>query len=397
MATVQDTAESPRADAPPVQAPRRDWALLSAAVFLFALGFAIYGVIFINYITEVRHVDPKHYGALESLREVPGLLAVFIAGIAAAYAETRVGAVCLALSALGVAATGFVHSYAQLVLVTVFWSVFMHQWFTTSSAIPLALANGKEGGRHLGRLGTIGAAATILALVFVHEFAGRVPYSAFFAVAGVLIFIAGLLLLPMSSHGTTTNRPRLLYRREYSLYYFLSFLEGCRRQIFSTFAILALVQICHAGLGEIAVLSLVNSIVSFLVAAPVGRLVDRLGERRVMTFYYLAITLAFSGYALTTYPPALKVIYVIDNALFAFGVSITTFLNRTVRPGELMPTLSMGQTMNHIAAVAVPVTGGLLWAKFGYQMPFWTGVISAIVSLIATQRVGERLREAETG
>ena len=181
-------------------------------------------------------------------REIPGLLAVGIAAIVAHFAEARIGALCLCFSALGVAATGFVHAFGQLVLVTVFWSVFMHQWFTSSSAIPLALAAGQDSGRHLGRMGAVGAAATILAFLLVRPLAGHVPYPAFFVTAALFIFAGGLCLLPMSGASTTHNRLRLLYRREYRLYYGLTFLEGCRRQIFSTFALFALVQAYRVSL-----------------------------------------------------------------------------------------------------------------------------------------------------
>jgi MFS family permease len=51
----------------------------------------------------------------------------------------------------------------------------------------------------------------------------------------------------------------------------------------------------------------------------------------------------------------------------------------------LMPSLAMGQTMNHVAAVAIPVAGGLLWTRFGFHAPFWAGVIAAVISLILTQ------------
>ena len=196
---------------------RRDWRLLSAAVFLFGFGFAVYGAVFLNFITEKLGVEALQMGALESMREIPGLLAVGIAALVASYAEAKIGAVCLCFSALGVAATGFVHTFGQLVLVTVFWSVFMHQWFTSSSAIPLALASGQDSGRHLGRMGAVGAAGTLLAFGLVH-FAQGVPYPAFFVTAAGFIFAGGLCLLPMSKASTTVDRPRLLYRREYRLY-----------------------------------------------------------------------------------------------------------------------------------------------------------------------------------
>jgi predicted MFS family arabinose efflux permease len=364
---------------------RRDWRLLEAAVLLFGFGFAVYGAVFLNYITHNLGVTPLKMGVLESSREIPGLLSVGIAAAVVAFAESRIAAVCLVFSALGVAATGFVHDFAQLVFVTVFWSVFMHQWFMSSSAIPLALAAGQEGGRHLGRMGALGAGATITAFIVVRLLSKHLPYSDYFVLAALFIFAGGLCLMPMSPHSATKNRRRWLWRREYRLYYGLTFLEGCRRQIFSTFAIFALVYEFKTPLSQIAALMLVNALATFCVAGPAGRLIDRIGERRAMTFYYAAIALAFFGYAVTTHVGPLKVLYVADNILFSLGVGITTYLNRIVRPGELMPSLAMGQTMNHVAAVAIPVAGGLLWTRFGFHAPFWAGVIAAVISLILTQ------------
>ena len=372
---------------------RRDWRLFSAAVFSFGFGFAVYGAVFINFITETLGIHAVQMGGLESTREVPGLLAVAIAAGFARFAEARIAALCLCLSAAGVAATGFVHSYGMLVLVTVFWSVFMHQWFTSSAAIPLALAAGAEGGRHLGRMGSVGAAAAALAFLFVRLAVGHVSYPFFFDVAAAFIFAGGVCLLPLSGASTTHNRPRLLFRREYGLYYGLTFLEGCRRQIFTTFALFALIEHWGVPVGRIATLMLVNAVASFVVASPVGRLIDRVGERRSMSFYYAAIALTFAGYALVQRVWVLEGLWVLDSVLFSFGVGITTYLSRIARPGEMTPSLSMGQTMNHVAAVVIPVAGGLLWHRFGYHAPFWCGVAAALVSLAVTQSVVPRVRD----
>lgn len=377
---------------PPVPVLQRDWRLFSAAVFLFGFGFAVYGAVFINFITETLGIHAVQMGGLESTREIPGLLAVAIAAVFARFAEARIASLCLCLSALGVAATGYVHSYGDLVLVTVFWSVFMHQWFTSSSAIPLALASGLNGGRHLGRMGSVGAGAAVLAFVFVRLGVGHVSYRFFFDLAAGFIFAGGVCLLPMSGASTTHNRPRLLFRREYGLFYGLTFLEGCRRQIFTTFALFALIEHWKVPVGQIATLMLINAVASFAVAAPVGRLIDRIGERASMSFYYSAIALTFAGYALVRSVLVLEVLWVLDSVLFSFGVGITTYLSRIVRPGEMTPSLSMGQTMNHVAAVVIPVAGGLLWHRFGYHAPFWCGVAAAFVSLFITQSVLPRPR-----
>ena len=97
---------------PPVPVLQRDWRLFSAAVFSFGFGFAVYGAVFINFITETLGIHAVQMGGLESTREIPGLLAVAIAAVFARFAEARIASLCLCLSALGVAATGYVHSYA---------------------------------------------------------------------------------------------------------------------------------------------------------------------------------------------------------------------------------------------------------------------------------------------
>jgi predicted MFS family arabinose efflux permease len=53
----------------------------------------------------------------------------------------------------------------------------------------------------------------------------------------------------------------------------------------------------------------------------------------------------------------------------------------------MVPSLSMGVTMNHLAAVTVPLIGGLMWAKFGYRDTFIGGAVVVLMSLILTQRM----------
>jgi len=66
-----------------------------------------------------------------------------------------------------------------------------------------------------------------------------------------------------------------------------------------------------------------------------------------------------------------------------------TYLNGIVRPGDMTPTLTMGTTMNHVAAVVVPVTGGVLWKVMGdFRIPFWIGIGLLLVSLDAARRIG---------
>jgi hypothetical protein len=365
----------------------RDWNLFTALTALFAFGFAVYSGVFQNYLRDVFNASALDLGRLESIREIPGLLAALMAGTLVALAESRIAALGLAVTALGIAYSGFVHAISPLIAVTVFWSVGFHLWATVQSAITMALAKGKEGGRHLGRMGGISAAATIAGLgLATLGSAFKVPYPPFFVVAGIAILAAAILCALLSAHAEGAKRQPIVFRREYGLYYFLIFLEGCRRQIFSIFASFALILIYHQPLWAMLVLQFVNAILITLTAPWMGKLVDRVGEREPLTWYAAGLIVVFLGYAVTRNVYTLYALFLIDNILFTFGVGFTTYLHRIVRPGDFTPSLAMGTTMNHIAAVTVPVGGAWLWLHYhNYQVPFWVGVGIAAVSLITTR------------
>jgi len=332
---------------------------------------------------------PVQLGGLESLREVPGLLAALMAGTLVALAESRVAGLGLLITAVGIGITGAATGYWMLVAFTVFWSVGFHIYVSVAPAITLALARGQEGGRHLGRMSAVGAAATLAALGFARVMAQCIPktdYHPYFYLAGATIFIASLLCMRLSAHAEGAPRARLILRREYSLYYLLTFLEGCRRQIFSIFASFALILVYRVPLSAMLTLQLINAVMITLTAPAIGKVIDRRGERGPLTFYSIGLIVVFLGYATFQNVGALYALFLIDNVLFSFGVGFTTYLHRIVRPNELTPCLAMGTTMNHIAAVTVPIGGALLWRHYdNYQIPFWVGVAIAAVSLIATR------------
>ncbi len=368
-----------------------DWRLFILATFLFGFGFAVYNGVFQNFIREVLGAGPKQLGLVESLREVPGLLTALLAGTLVALAESRVAAVGLAIAGLGIAATGMVGSVPSLVVVSVFWSIGFHVFSAVQSAITLALARGREGGRHLGKMAAVGASSTIAGLgaaLLVRSLFPRLPYPAYFLAAGALIVAAGCLFLGLSPHAAGLPRQPIVFRREYGLYYLLTFLEGCRRQVFSTFATFTLIAVYKTPLAPMLALQFVNSILISITAPRIGRIVDRLGERKPLMAYAIALTLVFVGYATIRVPGVLYALYLIDNVLFSFSVGFTTYLHRIVRPADLTPSLAMGTTMNHIAAVVVPIGGALLWEYTdNYQMPFWVGAAVALVSLWSTNRL----------
>ena len=118
-----------------------------------------------------------------------------------------------------------------------------------------------------------------------------------------------------------------------------------------------------------------------------GRLVDRHGERLMLSLSYVGLVFVFLGYAVVQHRTSLYVLYCIDNLIFFGAIALTTYAHKIASAEDLKPTLSMGVTMNHVAAVLAPLLGGLAWHFFGYQVIFYGGAALAFVSLITSQWV----------
>lgn len=372
------------------QSLRREWNLFTALTFLFSFGFAIYTGVFQNYLRDVQHAGPLQLGSLESIREIPGFLTAIMSGTLVALAESRVAGIGLLIAGLGIGLTGRMLGFQSLVAITVLWSVGFHLYASMSPVITLTLAKGQEGGRHLGRMGAVGSLATLAGLGtawLLKQGWPTLSYDGYFYLAGASITVGGVLCMMLGHHSASHQpRARLILRREYSLFYLLTFLEGCRRQIFSIFASFALILVYHVPLANMLTLQLVNAVLIAVTAPHIGKLVDRKGERGPLTFYSIGLIVVFFGYATLRTEGALYTLFLLDNVLFSFGVGFTTYLHRIVRKGELAPCVAMGTTMNHIAAVTVPFGGAWLWDRFhNYQIPFWVGVAIACVSLVATR------------
>ena len=89
------------------------------------------------------------------------------------------------------------------------------------------------------------------------------------------------------------------------------------------------------------------------------------GERRALLFEYAGLVLVFSAYG-GVYFFGLGVaiaatLYVIDHIFFALALALKTYFQKIADPQDIAPTAAVAFTINHIAAVFLPVLLGLLW------------------------------------
>jgi predicted MFS family arabinose efflux permease len=127
--------------------------------------------------------------------------------------------------------------------------------------------------------------------------------------------------------------------------------------------------------------------IGYFAAPRVGRLIDRVGERRILTVYFCGLIPVFLGYAFIPSRLVLYALFVADSALFVFNTALTTYVRRLAPLSEHTPTLSMGVASNHVAAVAMPFLGAFLWKYLGPQWPFLIGALAAALSILAARFV----------
>jgi predicted MFS family arabinose efflux permease len=366
---------------------RRMLVYLVVSNFMLYFGFRFWQAMFNNFAVEEMGIGPGSIGWIQAVRELPGLMGFLVGFLALFLSEVRIMALSVILLGIGTFMTGQATNIPFLLISTVVMSFGFHFFYPSNNAVVLMAVEKQHTPRTLGQLSSLGAIAALAATGTVYLLAERWGYRLLFMAVGGLCVVGGLLLLPLgrTQQGLPPRR-RVVLRKRYWLYYALSFLMGSRRHIFTTFAIFLLVREHGISVQTTAILFLLNNLINTYSLQLVGKLVGRLGERLMLSIAFATLIFVFLGYAYVTYLPALFILYVTDNILFGFNLALMTYFQKIAStPEEVTSNLSVGQTIEHIAAIVVPVIGGTAWELFGSQAPFLAGVGIVLVSLLLTQ------------
>jgi predicted MFS family arabinose efflux permease len=163
-------------------------------------------------------------------------------------------------------------------------------------------------------------------------------------------------------------------------------MAGARRQIFIVFSVLLMVQKFGYSVQEVTLLFVINNSINYFLSPLIGRGIIRYGERKVLSLEYLSLVFIFLAYAYTDSKLIVAGLYILDHIFFNFAIAIRTFFQKIGDPQDIAPTMAVGFTINHIAAVFLPALGGLLW-MVDYRIPFIGGAVMAFISLMATQKI----------
>jgi predicted MFS family arabinose efflux permease len=358
------------------------------ANLLLTLGFQLWRSLFNNFAVQELGVRADQMGLIQSIREVPGLLSFSVGLLALLLAEMRIAGLSVILMGIGIAATGLSNSPLTLVASTLVMSVGFHFFMPSNSSAVLMLVGEDDAPRTLGWLNSLSSLAAVAAAGVVFVALDSLGFRTLFYAAGAVLIVGGLVLLPWGRQPVRPARvrQRTPIRRRYWLYYVLEFLMGSRRHIFTTFAVFLLVGERGVTAQTITVLFVINNLVSTFAYQQFGKVITRFGERRILTLNFVLLIPVFLGYAYIPLLPVLYLLFVTDHVLFGSRIALQSYFQKiAVRPSEITPNISLGQTINHIAAVIIPVVGGVVWETLGSRYTFLVGVGIVLLSLVAVR------------
>ena len=125
---------------------------------------------------------------------------------------------------------------------------------------------------------------------------------------------------------------------------------------------------------------LANAVFNLYIAPKVGNLIVRWGERRALICEYIGLIGVFVAYAFVSNPWIAVALYLIDHAFFAMAIAQKTYFQKIADPADIAPTAGVAFSINHVAAVGIPVIFGLIWLKSSAAV-FLIGAAMAAVSL----------------
>ena len=363
--------------------------LLVVMAAAMPLAFSTWVALLNNFVIEAADFDGVRIGWLQSVREVPGFLAIGVIAIIMFMREQTLGIISLLMLGLAVMITGFFPTVGGLLVTTMISSIGFHYYATVSQSLQLQWIDKKKAPQTLGWIVSAGSAASLVAygLLVLSWKTFDLSYNFVYMMGGgatVLIVAIAWFLYPKfeSPHAQHT---KMILRKRYWLYYALQFMAGARRQIFVVFAAFMMVEHFGFEVHEVTGLFLINFLANMIFAPMMGHMISRFGERKALAFEYVGLTfvfLAYGGIFFFGWGVALAAaLYVIDHLFFALAFALKTYFQKIADPKDIAPTAAVSFTINHIAAVFLPASLGYLWIT-APSMVFVLAAAMAVTSLV---------------
>lgn len=353
-----------------------------------AVGLQGWRTLINNFSVEIVNLEGHHIGIIQAVREIPGFLSLMVVFLLFFMKEHRLSAYSIACLGLGVALTGLLPTFPGVITTTLIMSFGFHYYETTNQSLTLQYFDKKISPWVFGKLKSIAAISNIFVGMFIFLVKPVLSYSQIYLIIGILIILVALYSSFQNpvKEDIIPQKKKMVFKKKYWLYYFLNFMAGARRQIFVAFAIFLMVKKFHFSVQEVTILFIINNIVNYYLAPLIGRGIIRFGERKILSLEYFSLIFIFLAYTVVQGKILVGLLYVLDHVFFNFSIAIRTYFQKTGDPRDIAPSMAMGFTINHIAAVILPAVGGFLWL-IDYRIPFLLGSFFSLISLLMVQKI----------
>tara|TARA_B100000780_G_scaffold218583_1_gene157700 strand:- start:199 stop:1431 length:1233 start_codon:yes stop_codon:yes gene_type:complete len=366
---------------------RRPIFLLFVMSAAMPIAFATWSALLNNFVVEVADFDGADIGMLHSVREIPGFLAVGVIALIIFVREQVIGLFALVLLGVATAMTGWFPQMGGILTLTLLSSIGFHYYETVNQSLQLQWIPKDRAPLVLGWLLAMGSAASLVAfgvIVVTWEWL-ELSYNVAYMVSGGItasIAVACIIIYPQFQSPTLQHKTMIL-RKRYWLYYALQFMAGARRQIFMVFAGFMMVERFGFAVHELTALYLINLTLNMLLGPLFGKVVAYFGERNTLIFEYAGLAIVFFAYGgiyMFGWGMVLAgALFVIDHLFFSLAFALKTYFQKIADPADIAPTAAVAFTINHIAAVGLPLLLGLVWLV----SPGLVFVMAALMAIIS--------------
>lgn len=358
--------------------------MLMIMVAVMQISFASWRALINNYAIGEIGFNGADIGLMQSLREVPGLLSFTVLAFLPFIREQRMILISLVVLGIGTAMTGYLGSAFGLYLSVVIMSVGFHYYEALNQSLALQWFDKKDAPKILGQIIGVASFASILAygLIYVIWSLAGLSYDSTYYAAGAVTILGAIYLwfgFPKFEQKVTQHK-KMIVRKRYGLFYALTFFAGARRQIFTVFASLMMVEKFGYSVAAVSALFLINCVINMWLAPKIGGLIGKWGERRALIVEYAGLVIIFVSYAFVSNAWIAVGLYIVDHVFFAMAIAMKTYFQKIANPADIAPSISVAFSINHITAIFLPAVFGLLWL-YDPSLVFLIGAGIATISL----------------
>jgi predicted MFS family arabinose efflux permease len=384
----------------------RDILLFISSIAMVGFAESIVNSVFNNFLNDTFNLNSLQRTFMELPRELPGFLVIFVSAMLYFVRSRRLAVFSTISGAAGLVLMAFFSVSFHWMFAWLFiLSLGQHLFMPLNTSIAMELALEGQTGKRLGQINAIRNFAATLGSFFI--FLGfkfmHFNFKISFLIAALFYLFAAVFIFSMAPGKAHPPAVHLRFHREYTLYYWLSILFGTRKQIFLTFAPWVLVTVFHQPTAFLATLLTIAGIAGIAFQPVLGKAIDTLGEKRIFVIEALLLILVCCGYGLarSIFSERLALViagvcFIMDQLLMSVNMARATYLKKiSVHPDHVTPALTMSVSLDHIFSICIALTGGIMWARWGYQTVFLFGGCIAVLNLISALFVKVPIREIQ--